>query len=366
MEDYLVFAITPHVSMIKSIFKIIHDVSQDDVNIIFMLNEPFVPKNILVKKSKNKKSKTDSSSDSNSDSNSDSSSDSNSDSNSDSDSDSKIKNKKNKKKAKNIVENKSANDGMVLRVMSSEQITIACVRVYSEIFTEFIVKNKKFSFWLNVKDILTCLDCMETVNCNLTLSVSVKEPNKMKLKWQKEGKVNRVDNYTVTFTEPDNNIPPIPITECDYEVDIPANVFKTICGNASKFSDSIRIICSNTRILFKFKQNSDDDYWSYGDGDDGIIISPRDETKNVRFSGGYLLSELLRLKNNKLVTNSMKLNLTGYNSKNLLVIKHTIEINDRPIGKMDIFISPQIDEITIKDSENLYKDIVPILKKNIK
>jgi Proliferating cell nuclear antigen, C-terminal domain len=336
MTKDLVDVVTDNISILKGIFTMLEEITEDDINIIFKKSPE------MEKKNKNNQSDSDSSDDKSSDDSDDSDDSDNSDNsddsddNSDNDSDNKTKYNK-QKKSKNHV-----SGGITIQAITGHQTLVAMVKVYASSFTKYFIKDDEFSCWVNITELNKCLKDIEITNYELNMKVKGNDNNTLHLIINHKENETRQEIYPIVFVENDTDIPRIPDVNFDLQVDISTSLFKKICTKAKKFDDTMKISCNSDQIIFEYKTGAKKPiYICYGSDDPEVKIKRVTTKKDPETEEKYILNDLLCLKNATGISDTMTLYLRN---KTPLFINYKISSNnDNEISQMLIFMSPNDD-----------------------
>jgi hypothetical protein len=327
MTKNLVDIVTDNISVLKGIFTMLEEITEDDINIIFK-KSPEMEKN---------QSDSDSSDD---------------DSDSDSDNDNK------KKKVK-----KHISGGMTIQAMTGHQTLVAMVKVYASSFSKYLIKDEEYSCWVNITELNKCLKDIDTTNYELNIKIKENDNNTLHLIINHKENDSRQEIYPIVFVENDTDIPRIPTVDFDLRVDISTNLFRKICTKAKKFDDSIKIKCNNEQIIFEYNTGAKKPiYICYGNDDPDVKIKSIDSKKNPEMEEKYILNDLLCLKNASGISDTMTLYLKN---KTPLFINYKISGDNDEISQILIFMSPN-DDYDFRQyhaiNDKLLKDKKPIMK----
>lgn len=268
------------------------------------------------------------------------------------------------KKKKKIIDNSKG--GITIKTLSSNQTIISLIKLRTSMFSEFYVKDPEFSFWIDVKELNKFIKGMETDNRILTMFITKDEEKSLKFKLTHTEKKKSYKSYEQGFNEPDTEIDSIPGITFDMSVAISSSLFKKICNDMKKFSESMSIKCDANQIIFscineKYKKPYTD---SYENGDEVKIIVNQNKKKEVRSS--YYLEDLSKIKYPSNICDDIILHLA---SKSPLIIHSNIGDDHQENvehGRILIYLSPYDNKLEDDDyydkTKDCYKDKKPIMK----
>src|SRR3989344_5424255 len=285
MSKYIVYATTNHIDIFKSIALMFEDITSDYINIIFQKN---------IEESSN-------------------------DENDNGDDES---------------QEKKNNDCVIIQCINSHQTLVSKIKLNSNFFTKYRVKDNEFSFWISIEELNIYL---KDIEADYSLSLYIEKENALTLMLVlADPKNSNKEIYPIGFIENDISIPDIPEIKFDFSIQISTVLFKKICSKAKQSSDILDICCSAEKVVFKYISKSNKQIIiSHENDENEIKINQLRNTKvdDYTVDTSYLIDDLLCLKRTNLVSPSITLYLK---KESLLFISSKII----DIGKMLIFLSP--------------------------
>lgn len=319
MVKCLINVKTEKINVIKDIFAMLESISSEDIYIVFRKDETIL-------------------------------------SSSDVDSDEESKSKKKQKQK----------GGVLLKSINSNKTSISSIKLETNIFSEFITKEKEYGFWLNIKELNLWLKTIEIENHTLNIFIEKNDIKTIKFKCYHNDKENKFKFYEQCFSEADEEISNMPKIDFDYAISINAKLFKKICADMKQFSDYMEIKCDEEQILFQCLTKSNKlNIASYENGD-GDIISKKINKNAKAIKSTYVLEFLLKLKYTSNICDNITLCIKN---KSPLFINNTVCDGEIEYGKILLFFSPHnadfIDDNYHDKMKSCYKDKMDNIKANI-
>lgn len=320
MVKCLINVKTEKINIIKDIFAMLESISSEDIYIIFRKDETILSSSSSVEEEEDEKAK-----------------------------------KKQKQKG-----------GILLKSINNNKTSISSIKLETNVFSEFITKEKEYGFWLNIKELNLWLKSIETENHTLNIYIEKNDIKTIKFKCYHNEKENKFKFYEQCFSVSDEEISNMPKIDFDYAISINAKLFKKICTDMKQFSDYMEIKCDEEQVLFQCLTKSNKlNIASYENGD-GDIVSKKINKNAKAIKSTYVLEYLLKLKYTQNICENITLCIKN---KSPLFINNTISYGEIECGKILLFFSPHNIDLTNDDyhdkMKSCYKDKLDNIKANI-
>lgn len=259
----------------------------------------------------------------------------------------------------NISLKKESNENgnsIVIKTLSNSQTTVTITKISSEIFSVFNLKDQETTFWIDIKELNKFLKSIDSQNYTMSLIIEKNDPQILKISVNHNDKKNKYKTYEQVMIECNTIINFSKRDDFDFAIAISSQLFRKICVDMKKFSESIEIVCSDDKIIFRCLTKNNKycvDCYENNDGD--IIIKKLNNNINETKVSFYL-EHLLKLKYSTNICNNIVLHIK--NNFPLFIYNDILSNDKTKCGRMIACFSPfdnNLDHTKLKDS---YKNVV--------